>query len=373
MKKIITIIGILAIILIASIYFINKKSPKNYSNLPQTPKKTISQVRQNIVSDSERKNAPSLEILPTMDSFSIAKNQVWAGVFQLVWDDLANEINKAPIQFAKSQPEMADLLNESSFSVKDLSSSAYYKKLGLSSLQLKQEIENGIWNKFHEKSSILDQLDWSPAPGKYTLYAMLKKDLEYVEKFNKLDPNYFEGSNSDIEYFGDTTDKSSKLKKSVRVLFYNNPSDFAVTLKSKQGDLIHLYRIDGNKTLSEFYTEMKQKSNTKKDFLQTADKFKAPILDFNAQREFTELCGVPIMPSGFVINQAIEAVQFKMDEVGAKLVAEAAALGTLSMPKQRRGRLFYLTGPYAIFIEEPGKQPYFAAYITDPASLNGNK
>ena len=77
------------------------------------------------------------------------------------------------------------------------------------------------------------------------------------------------------------------------------------------------------------------------------------------------------MPSGFVINQAIEAVQFKMDEVGVKLVAEAAMFGELGIPPHKR--LFYLTGPYAIFIEEPGKQPYFAAYITDPASLNGNK
>jgi len=370
MKKFITLAGILGIILIVSIYFIGKKSPERYPDLPQAPQKNISQVKKHIVSEEEKKNAPALEILPTMDSFSIAKNQVWAGVFQLIWDDLANEINKAPIKFSKSQPEIVDLLNGSSFSVKDLSSNAYYKKLGLASLQLKKEIEDGIWNKFHEKSTILDQVDWSPAPNKYALYAMLKKDLEYEEKFDKVDSGYFEGTNSDIEYFGVTTEKSSNLKKSVRVLFYNNPSDFAVTLKSKQGDLIHLYRTEDKKTLSELYTEMKKKSNNKNEYLRASDKFKAPILDFNAQREFKELYGVPIIPSGFVINKAIEAIQFKMDEVGVKLVAEAVMLGELGIP---HNRFFYLTGPYAIFIEEPGKHPYFAAYITDPASLNGNK
>ena len=62
-----------------------------------------------------------------------------------------------------------------------------------------------------------------------------------------------------------------------------------------------------------------------------------------------------------------------MDEVGAKLVAEAAMATLWSSREIRRGRNFYFTGPYVIFIEEPGKYPYFAAHITDPASLNENK
>ena len=62
-----------------------------------------------------------------------------------------------------------------------------------------------------------------------------------------------------------------------------------------------------------------------------------------------------------------------MDEKGTKMVAEAGmmAMGaTAAGPGQvRQPRYFYFTGPYAIFLQEDGKAPYFAAYITDPASI----
>ncbi len=379
MKKTTTIIAVLAIILIVSAYFITKPSDNyaiNNTNKPvsnvalpnNTPEETLP-VTDN--TNVEKVYTDAIEILPTMDSVSTAKNQVWTGVFQLVWNDLTNELNKAPIQFAGSQPKMVNLLNKSPFSVKDLSENAYYKKWGLVSAQLKQEIEQGIWTKFHEKSQILDIFDWTPAPNKYLLYAMLKKDLEYVEKFDELGDGNFKASKTPVKYFGVMAGNSSKLKESVSVLFYNDDKDFAVTLKSKQGDLIHLYRTDGQKTLAEMYAEMKQKPNAEKDYLRAEDKFKAPILDFNTQREFKELYNREIIPSGFIIVKAIEDIQFKMNEIGAKLIAEAAigykALGITIV--DTNARYFYFTGPYAIFMEEPGKQPYFAAYITDPAPL----
>ena len=379
MKKSTIIIAALAIILIVGICLINKYSTnyaKNNTNKPvpnvalpdNTPVET-SPITDNI--NVEKVYTDAIEILPTMDSISTSKNQVWTGAFQMVWDDLAKELNKAPIQFAGSQPEMVNLLNKSSFSVKDLSENAYYKKWGLVSLQLKQEIEKGIWAKFREKSRILDSFDWTPEPDKYILYAMLKKDLEYIEKFNKLDDDYFEGIKTRIKYFGITTDKYSKSKDSVQVLFYNNFNDLAITLKSKQGDLIHLYKTNSQKNLAEMYAEMKQKTKAEKDYLRAEDKFKAPILDFNTQREFKELYNREIIPSGFIINKAIEDIQFKMDNVGAKVVAEAAIMLSkgIAPAASMSTRYFYFTGPYAIFMEEPGKQPYFAAYITDPAPL----
>ncbi len=368
MKKLITIIGILGIILIISICLINKKQNTKNPVLP----KAQPIYTDNGISNIAKQDSAVLEILPTMNSVSIAKNQVWAGVFQLVWDDLANEINKGPILFEGSQPEMANLLNKNSFSVKDLSADSYYKKWGLVSPQLKQEIEEAIWTKFQEKSNILDSFNWSSAPEKYILYTMLKKDLEYVEEFKTLQQDLFKGSSSYVNYFGVITSGSSKLKESVNVLFYKDYDNFAVTLKSKQGDLIHLYRTDDNKTLAEFYSEMKQKSNTEKDYLHEEDKFKAPALDFNIQHEFDELNNKKIMPSGFIIEKAIEAIKFKGNKLGEPIAREAKTSSTWGnhphiQPKFIRN--FYFTGPYAIFMEEPGKQPYFAAYITDPAPL----
>lgn len=310
---------------------------------------------------------PAIDILPTMESVSKARNQVWSGVFQLVWNDLIDEVNHQPVVFKQKQPVTADLLNKRAFSVKDLSENAYYKQWGLVSPALKKEIEEKIWEKFHEKSRILDTFDWTPAPDKYLLYAMLKKDLEYIEKFSDLGLGSFQGSTEEVRYFGITKGMAPSVRQSVRVLFYNNNNDFAITLQSKQGDLIHLYKTAEKKPLSLLYTEMKQKA-AKGDggYLRGDDQFKAPKLNFSHQQSYPELEGKLMIPSNFVINKALQSIEFKMDEVGAKLVAEAAIGVTRGISF---GRNFYFTGAYAIFLEEAGRKPYFAAYISDAAFL----
>lgn len=313
------------------------------------------------------------ELLPTMDSESNAKNQVWVGTFQLVWNDLIDELIKHPVEFTSGQPVMADKLNKKAFSVNDLSESAYYKNWGLVSPELKTVMENGIKAKFNETSDILDAFDWTPEEGKYILYAMLKKDFEFVEKFNKLSEDIFHGSEGKVEYFGIENDAEYKQRRSVNVLFYNNRNDFAVQLKSKQGDLIYLYRTNDDKTLDNYYLDMKRKE---KDFngwkyLEDEDKFKAPLLDFKTKREFDELCGKQIKNSDFMISKAIETLQFKMDEAGVKLKSEAAiGICKSCLPTIKPiPRYFYFNDKYVIFISEEGKSPYFGMKITDAEKL----
>ena len=114
--------------------------------------------------------------------------------------------------------------------------------------------------------------------------------------------------------------------ESVQIIFYNSPNEFAVSLKSKQGDIICLYRTDDDKTLTEYYQNMveKEKRYTGPKFFNKNDRFKAPMLDFKAEREFDELCNRAIKNSEFFISHAIETVQFKMNETGVKLKSEAA-------------------------------------------------
>ncbi len=68
------------------------------------------------------------EILPTMNSLSDAKNQVWVGTFQLVWNDLVNELVKHPIEFVGYKSVMAENLNRQDFTTEDISENSYYKK-----------------------------------------------------------------------------------------------------------------------------------------------------------------------------------------------------------------------------------------------------
>jgi hypothetical protein len=75
-----------------------------------------------------------------------------------------------------------------------LSPNYYYTKFGLKTLALKADIEQGIRDKFQEKSAILDQIDWSdgalngakPNEKRYIFYAMLKRVFNFPNKFEVL-------------------------------------------------------------------------------------------------------------------------------------------------------------------------------------------
>ena len=145
------------------------------------------------VEKTSPKATTDFEILPTMDTVSNAKNQVWVGTFQLIWNDLMTEIVKHPVEFVNKKSVMADNLNKKSFTTDDLNESSYYKKLGLASKDMKKEIEKAIKEKFNETSDILDKFDWTPAPEKYFLYAKIYlweavKFIKYILIFIMLNP-----------------------------------------------------------------------------------------------------------------------------------------------------------------------------------------
>lgn len=312
------------------------------------------------------------EILPTMDSESKAKNQVWVGTFQLIWNDLIDELIHQPVEFIVGESITAKNLNKRSFTVDDLDEASYYKKFALASPKIKKEIENGIKQKFNEKSDILDLFDWTPAEGKYILYAMLKKDFEYIETFDKLPEDVFIGSSGKVKYFGVDKDSKGSLRNTVGVLFYNNNDDYAVTLKSKQGDTVFLYRTNDSKTLDKLYQDMISKSEkyNGKKWLTKVDEFKAPVIEFKKEREFPELCNKQIKNSNYMISKAIETVQFKMNESGVKLKSEAGMMMCLTCAPGFRDepRYFYFNNKYVIFLQEKNK-PYFGMKIEDAKSL----
>ena len=202
---------------------------------------------------------------------------------------------------------------------------------------------------------------------------MLKKDFEYIEKFAKLADGSFNGSEGEVKYFGLNSDSSSSVRSSVRVLFYNNSNDYAVILKSKQGDTVYLYRTNDDKTFDEYYSDIKTKSDNfeGKKYLTSRDDFKAPMLDFKSERQFPELCNKIIKNTDYILSQAIETIQFKMDEAGVKLKSEAVIVmkATSCLGPVEEPRYFYFNDKYVIFLEEEGKKPYYAMKITDVKPL----
>ena len=319
--------------------------------------------------------AETLEILPTMDSVSHAKNQVWAGTFQLVWNDMINEMLKRPVEFENYKSITAENLNKQQFTSDEISANAYYKKWGEAVPALMAEMEQGIKDKFNETSDVLNQVQWNSTPQnpKYVLYAMLKKDFEFLEKFAKLDDGKFKGSEEDVKYFGIKDDSFFGLRQSLDVLFYDNPKNFAVALKTKQNDIVYIYRNNDNKTLDVLYKDMLSKAAKYKEdkTLTKYDEFKVPVMDYKADIEFKEFYDKVIKGTDSTIYKAIETIEFKMNETGVKLKSEAVIGGSVwgELRETPPARYFNADGPFVMFIEESGKKPYFAMKVTDAAKL----
>ena len=126
---------------------------------------------------------------------------------------------------------------------------------------LKNQIEQGIKQKFNETSSIIDKCDWEKGEG-YVLYAMLKKEFNFLEKFPTLNENTFGDSKEKVKYFGIEPDTEQVASKNIEILFYNSKEDFAIKLKTKEGEEVYLYRTTGeNKSFEENYKEMQVKQS----------------------------------------------------------------------------------------------------------------
>ena len=86
-----------------------------------------------------------ITVVPTMRD-AITSDSSWCGTFQLVWNDMKNEVVKKDIEFTP-QEEMVVNLNQEDFTEDMISEEYYYKTYGLKTLALKEEIENGIREK----------------------------------------------------------------------------------------------------------------------------------------------------------------------------------------------------------------------------------
>ena len=264
----------------------------------------------------------TIEVLPTMTTESSAQNRIWVGTFQIVWNELTDNIVKRTIKFADFNSKMANNLNKREFKKSDISNNSYYTKSGSISPKLREEIENSIKEKFNETSDILHLIDWTPNPSKILVYAMLKKDFRFIEAFDKLTPQTF-GNNKKtaVNYFGIDENSDPKLYKNVEIMFYNSNNDFAVKLFTKENDIVMLYRTNDDKTFDKYYTDLRRKSqfNFKTREFKQDDKLRIPDINLYQQTSFSELENHPIKGSDFVIGDTIETIDFKMNNEGVEL------------------------------------------------------
>ena len=323
---------------------------------------------------TESKGVKEIELLPTMNSESKSPNRIWVGTFQIVWNEMVDNIIKHPVEFVGGTTQAAKDLNAREFKKTDIGKESYYTTYGIVAPELKTKIEKAIKEKFNETSDILDLFDFTYDPSKILIYAMLKKDFQFLEAFDKLGENSFGQNPNKIEYFGINENSSHKLYQNVSVLFYNSPSDYAVKLYTKTNDEVILYRTNEDKKFNEFYADVQQKAkkfNGNKYFGED-DRLKVPNINLYQMTNFPDVEGRPIVNSNFHIDQTIETVEFKMNNEGVYLKSEAAIMMKYtSVGRPPQIRRFYFDDAFVLFLIEKNKTvPYFALFANDVETLN---
>ena len=302
----------------------------------------------------------------------IQADTIWCGTFQLIWNDLKNDLAKQDIVFS-SQLEVVENLNKGTFTVDDISEESYYKKIGTPSIELKEEIENAIKEKFNETSNILDDFDWENArPEDYFLYVMLKKEFEFETEFEELENEKF-GEYDDIEFFGIETDETGSLRGQVQVLYYESKDDFAIKLKTKQNDEVILCKNPEGNTFNEIYQNIltKQSEYDGEDYLQEGELLKIPNIKIDEKNEITEVENKSFLFSNgdeYKISKALQTIEFELDRKGGRIISEAGMMVQRQSiefePEEKRE--FFIDNTFAIFlIEEEKDTPYFAGLIND--------
>ncbi len=374
MKKLILIIVSIIILIVSGVFA--------YSQI--TKKTEIEEPKATSSSQTSLSSTEGITTVLTLDD-EITDNTIWCGTFQLIWNDLKNDLAKQDIVF-NPQLKVVENLNKETFTTKELSEASYYKKIGTPSLKLKEEIEKAIKDKFNETSDILDDFDWENRdPLDYFLYVMLKKEFQFEKAFEELENGKFRDYDN-VKYFGIKSDETGELKQQVDVLYYKSKDDFAVKLRTKQEDEVILCKNPEGKTFGEIYNNILDKTEVKvynmpnnqdnyeaiKVYgeLKEGELLKVPNIKLKEKNEITEIEDKKFLFSNgevYSIEKALQTIEFELDRTGGKIKSEAGMMvKNESVAIMDEIREFSIDDTFAIFLIEKGKdKPYFAGKIND--------
>lgn len=279
----------------------------------------------------------------TLDENTI--NNLWVGTLDLAWKDLEEKIGLNKIELEGKMPQIANDLNESTFSKEMLNPNDY-------KINVERTVTNG-----------------------YKIDATLNKELNFLELFDNFSDYKWTFGNSEeyIKYFGINNASPEKMNKNVEILFYNKlnngsllSNDMAIKLKTKEGDEIILYRTDDKKSFDEYYEDIKAKTKNYKGRTEFSedDELRIPYVKVNGMINYNQLYDKKIKNSkGLYIYDVIQNVNFYLNERGCNLSSKAAMV-TEYMGIGQDTKYCYFQDTFIIFMKEKNSdKPYFALKV----------
>lgn len=279
----------------------------------------------------------------TLDENTI--NNLWVGTLDLAWKDLEEKIGLNKIELEGEMPQIANDLNESTFSKEMLNPNDY-------KINVERTVTNG-----------------------YKIDATLNKELNFLESFDNFSDYKWTFGNSEeyIKYFGINNASPEEMNKNVEILFYNKlnngsllSNDMAIKLKTKEGDEIILYRTDDKKSFDEYYEDIKAKTKNYKGRTEFSedDELRVPYVKVNGMINYNQLYDKKIKNSkGLYIYDVIQNVDFYLNERGCNLSSKATMV-TEYMGIGQDTKYCYFQDTFIIFMKEKNSdKPYFALKV----------
>ena len=280
----------------------------------------------------------------TLDENTI--NNLWVGTLDLAWKDLEEKINKDKIELENVNLQIVEELNNSTFTKEMLDPKDY-------EINVERTVTDG-----------------------YKIDAKLNKELNFLEVFDNFSIDYnrwtFGNDEEYIKYFGINNASSEALNKNIEVLFFNRDEnkatseDFAIKLKTKEGDEIILYRTDENKSFEQYYQDIQNKSNeyTGSRTFNEDDELRIPYVRINGMIAYNELYGNVIKDTGgLYFTDVIQDINFSLNEKGCNLSSQATMV-TEYLSESLESKYCYFDDTFIIFMKESNcDNPYFALKV----------
>lgn len=279
----------------------------------------------------------------TIDENTI--NNLWVGTLDIAWKELESQLEMDKIDLQDGNLPVVDDLNSSTFTKDMLDSNDY-------SISVERTETQG-----------------------YKIDTSLNKELNFAIPFDNFSDMYewkFGDSEEIIKYFGINNASSEEMNKNVEILFFNRENEnsarsdnFAIKLKTKEGDEIILYRTNENKNFDEYYKDIQNKASSyteSKEFLE-GDELRIPFVRVNGMIAHNELYGKFIKDTNMYFADVIQNVNFNLNDKGCNLSSEVT-LVTEVTGISMEPRFCYFDDQFVIFMKEANSdQPYFALKV----------
>jgi hypothetical protein len=312
-------------------------------------------------------------LTPVLDeAMARGKNVLWCATFQMAWDAASQRFGRPLLLQPACQ--LADSLNQSAFDRRWVDEGSIFTVEGRVDEGVLSQIDAGVRAKTGRRSKLRERIKQASKPGDLVFFAMLHKDLGFVKPFGKL--GNWELGGHKVPWFGFTPEQqeTGPLRNQVRVHHYGAQNDFVIELLTKEtGDQLMLAKLPTPPaTPGAVSKRVLKRMQANAPEASPNDLLAVPNVVADETARFSQLEGRKVAGKDLVLRQALQSIEFRMDEKGVKLHSEASISFACSASAQVQPRLMVLDPPFALVMKRKNApQPYFVAWFANADLLGG--